>query len=155
MVLIKKELEKNGVSSIIPKEEDEGILNLSEEEFSDFKRKVSMQYLAKIRDASCLAILVVNNEKHGKSNYIGTNTIVEISMAFCWGRPIFLYNGLYETMKDELIAWGVRILNGNLSNLIAYYKNYRYIIDENSKYNNEVVCLYDLGNRYRGMSAGD
>lgn len=130
MLEISEYLKKNGIPTVIPKEEKE---TYSEEEFNVFKRKVSNQYLSKIRDSSTYAVLVLNQEKKGVSNYIGANTLVEISMAFCWGRPIYLFNDFYEPLIDELIAWNAICLNGNLDKLIHNYKLERYkLIDKNS-----------------------
>jgi len=130
MLEISNLLEGKGIPTVIPKEETMEREVLTEKEFSDFKRRVSNQYLAKIRDSSTYAILVLNQEKKGISNYIGANTLVEISMAFCWGREIYLLNDLYEPLKDELEAWNALALNGNIDILIENYKNERYILVE-------------------------
>ena len=133
MLEIASYLKTRGVSTVIPKEEITERETLSEEEFNAFKRKVSNQYLSKIRESSTYAILVLNQEKKGALNYIGANTLVEISMAFCWGRPIYLFNAFYEPLIDELIAWNAICLHGNLENLVKDYKQERYkLIDKNS-----------------------
>lgn len=115
-------LQNRGVSTIIPKEENMEKDHLSTVQFNTFKRKVSNQYLAKIRKGSTHSILVLNQKKRGLPNYIGANTLVEISMAFCWGRPIYLYNNFYEPLRDELMAWNAICLNGNLELLISSYR---------------------------------
>lgn len=130
MLQVAKYLNTRGIPTIVPKEENEERETLSEKEFSDFKRKVSNQYLAKIRDSSTYAILVLNEEKRGIKNYIGANTLVEISMAFCWKRPIYLYNDFYEPLIDELTAWNAICLKGNLIELIENYKNEKYLLIE-------------------------
>lgn len=131
MVDIAEYLKRFGVSVVIPKEESREKLLLSEEEFNIFKRKVSNQYLSKIRDSSTYAILVLNEEKKEVPNYIGANTLVEISMAFCWGRSIYLLNDYYEPLIDELVAWNAICLNGDLDKMIATYKKDRYkLIDK-------------------------
>lgn len=133
MLEISEYLKKRGVSVVIPKEENVEKETLSEKEFSDFKRKVSNQYLAKIRESSTYAILVLNQEKKGIPNYIGANTLVEISMAFCWGRPVYLLNDFYEPLMDELTAWNAICLNGSLEQLIQRYRRERYaLIDKKS-----------------------
>lgn len=99
-----------GIPTIIPKDETAEVNNLTSEEFNLFKRKVSNQYLSKIRESTTQSILVINEKKRGLENYIGANTMVEIAMAFCWGRTIYLLNDYYEPFKDELLAWGLGAL---------------------------------------------
>lgn len=138
MLEISEYLKKRGVSVVIPKEENVEKETLSEREFSNFKRKVSNQYLAKIRESSTYAILVLNQEKKGIPNYIGANTLVEISMAFCWGRPVYLFNSFYEPLMDELTAWNAICLNGCLEQLIKRYRRERYaLIDKSVVYNDD------------------
>ena len=135
---IKKSLEANGVPAIIPKEEDVSVQKLDADGFVAFKRKVSMQYLSKIRENTTFGVLIINNKKNGKENYIGTNTLVEISMAFCWGRPIFLYNDLYAPMRDELEAWNAICLQRDISKLIQVYRGSRYQMEDPFKSGNEI-----------------
>lgn len=130
MLRISEKLKKSGIPIVLPKEESEEKESLSKEEFSDFKKRVSSQYLSKIRENSTYGILVVNQEKKGLDNYIGANTLVEISMAFCWGRPIYLYNDFYEPIKEELLAWQVISIQGNLDRLIEEYKKARYVLND-------------------------
>lgn len=122
MVEIRDLLVKNNIHTIIPEEENEFIKNFSSKEFNDFKRKASNRYLSKIRGKGVYGVLVVNEEKKGKANYIGANTLVEIAMAFCWNRHIFLLNDVYKPLKDELIAWNATVLKGNLNEMITTYK---------------------------------
>lgn len=130
MIEISEYLKRRGIPVVIPREENEEREELTEEQFNNFKRKVSNQYLAKIRESSTYAILVLNEEKKGILNYIGANTLVEISMAFCWGRPIYLFNDLYEPLNDELIAWSAIGLKGNLDILIENYKKDKYFFTD-------------------------
>ena len=145
MLQISEHLKREGVATVIPKEESVEKGTLSEEEFSDFKRRVSNQYLAKIRDSSTYAILVLNEEKRGISNYIGANTLVEISMAFCWGRPIYLLNDLYDPLIDELRAWNAICLKGKLEKLIDNYKNERYRLEDKNDLSSEIKGQLELG----------
>ncbi|GAA6410847.1 hypothetical protein K040078D81_49640 [Blautia hominis] len=126
-------LKNSGISTVVPKEENFEKASMSEKEFNDFKRRVSNQYLAKIRESSTYAVLVLNQTKRGVPNYIGANTMVEISMAFCWGRPIYLYNGFYKPLIEELMAWNAICLNEKLDRLIQDYRQERYQLnDKNS-----------------------
>lgn len=51
-------------------------------------------------------------------NYIGPNTFAEIGVAFSDDRGVFLLQGMPETYSEELSAWGVKYLNGNLRPLL-------------------------------------
>jgi hypothetical protein len=65
------------------------------------------------------AILVINNEKHGKANYIGGNVLMEMSLAFYQKKPIFVLNGLphESTFEEELKGMMPVLLNGDLSKI--------------------------------------
>lgn len=111
----------NNIPTIIPQNEEQLIGKLSSEEFNALKRRVSIQYLHKIRDKGVFGILVVNAPKKGVSNYIGANTFAEIAMAFCWYRKIFILHDLFEDFVDELIAWQAQSLHGDLNRLVKIY----------------------------------
>lgn len=130
MLEVSEILKAKGIPTLIPKEETVEKANLSVDEFANFKRKVSNQYLSKIRENTTYAILALNQRKNEIDNYIGANTLVEISMAFCWGRPIFLYNDFYTPLVDELTAWGAICLQGDLDKLIQHYKEERYSLND-------------------------
>lgn len=115
MKQVKFELEQLGIRTIIPEDESHLPSNLSEESFNRFKRKVSRDYLTKIRESGTTAILVLNETKKGIDNYIGANTLAEIVMAFSWGRKIFIFNDFYTPLADELIAWECTPINRDLS----------------------------------------
>lgn len=120
MIICQHKLKELGIESIIPKEENDIVQMYNESQFIDFKKKVSNAYLKKIRDKSTTGVLIFNGQKHGKVNYIGANTLVELAMAFAWHRKIFLFNDIYEPLKDELLAWGCICLNGDLDKIQTY-----------------------------------
>lgn len=117
MLRCKNELKKLGIESIVPREENESINLYNEEQFIEFKRKVSRSYLKRIRDKETIGVLIYNAEKRGVQNYIGANTLVELAMAFTWNRKIFLLNDIYPPLRDELLAWDCICLNGDLGRL--------------------------------------
>jgi len=121
MKRIKKELAELGIYTVIPEDETYLPENITENEFNDFKRKVSQRYLKKIRHKGTLAILVLNEQKNGIENYIGGNTLVEIAMAFTWGRKIFVYNDFYQPYADELNAWKCVPIKKDLSVIRAFF----------------------------------
>ena len=117
MLECQKQLEKMGIEAIIPKEEDEIVKSYDEKQFIEFKKRVSRTYLKKIRDKDTAGVLIYNAEKRGIANYIGANTLVELAMAFSWNRKIYLFNDIYDSLKDELQAWDCICLKGKLEKL--------------------------------------
>lgn len=117
MLRCKYELQKMGIESIVPKEENDSVSLYNEAQYIEFKRKVSRAYLKRIRDKETIGVLIYNAEKRGVQNYIGANTLVELAMAFTWNRKIFLLNDMYPPLKDELLAWDCICLNGDLSKI--------------------------------------
>ena len=65
------------------------------------------------------AVLVMNFDKHGIKNYIGGNTLMEISFAHVLDQKIFLYNPIPEILyyKSEIKAVKPIIINGDLSRI--------------------------------------
>lgn len=118
-----KTLIANGIEAIIPKDEGDIPESISEEDFRAFKKKVSSAYLRKIREKETTAVLVFNEPKRGIDNYIGANTFVELAMAFSWNRKIYLLNDMYAPYIDELEAWDVICLKGDLNKLIASWNS--------------------------------
>ena len=121
MKSVQKELAEIGIYTVIPKDEASLPNNITEEEFSEFKRKVSQNYLDIIRRKGTFAILVLNEQKNDIENYIGANTFVEIGMAFTWRRKIFIYNDIYQPYSDELIAWKCVPIKKNLGIIRAFF----------------------------------
>ena len=130
MKAIKKQLERIGVSTIIP--EDESFLpkNMTEKQFDEFKRKVSREYMDKIRARGTRAILVLNETKRDVENYIGTNTLAEIAMAFSWNRRIFLLNDIYPPLQDELIAWDAVAIHQDLNIIKEFFYEKKLNVSE-------------------------
>jgi hypothetical protein len=61
------------------------------------------------------AILVLNFEKKGISNYIGGATFLEVYMAWELGKKIFFYNDLPNcSFTDELVGINPVVINGEL-----------------------------------------
>lgn len=71
------------------------------------------------------AILVLNYEKHGISNYIGGNVLMEMAVAFNLNKPIFILNSTptESSLLEEIIGLEPIILNGKLDALPGKYKN--------------------------------
>jgi hypothetical protein len=67
------------------------------------------------------AIVVMNNDKDGKQNYIGGNTLIEMGIAFYLKKPIFLVNPIPEYLPyvEEIRGVNPIILN-NLEEIKKY-----------------------------------
>ena len=98
------------------------------------KKKMSLSYFDKIVNDDCY-LLIVNEDNNGIKNYIGPNTLCEIAFGFYYNRKVFLLYDIYELYKDELEAWGVISLNGDLNKINSF------IIEED---NNTVISMFEL-----------
>jgi len=106
---IKKQLEKNNHQVIIP----------LPDEFYNKEKNIklkAMQDFNKDLEKSD-AILVANYEKHRQKNYIGFNSIMEIGMAFNRNKKIYILFDIPEHCKDELVAIGCKVLNGDINKI--------------------------------------
>ncbi len=65
------------------------------------------------------ACLVLNYQKHGKSNYIGGNVLMEMALAFYLGKPIYLLNEIPEesAFLEEIIGMQPILLHGKVEEL--------------------------------------
>lgn len=121
MDCITDELGTHGVEALRPVPDDAHGSRLSEQDVRRLKREASARHMNWIKAPSTKAILVVNVDKDGRADYIGPNSFAEIAVAFSEGREIFLFHGMPENYEDELKAWGVSCLNGDLSSLIEKF----------------------------------
>ncbi len=70
------------------------------------------------RIAAADAILVLNYEKKGIEGYVGSNTLMEIGVAFNLGKKIYLLYPLAEQgCKEEVEALCTEVLNGIVKKL--------------------------------------
>jgi len=105
-----------GFVPIVPIEDDWN--NICETEINAYKAKVSRRHFDRIADVATWGILVVNKRKNNVDNYIGANSFAEIALAFYFGKRIFLLHDMYEPYVDELSAWGVEALGGDVLEII-------------------------------------
>lgn len=63
------------------------------------------------------AVLVLNYDKKGTTNYIGGNTFLEMGVAFWLKKPIFLLNSIPESVGyvEEIEGMQPTIISGDLS----------------------------------------
>ena len=72
--------------------------------------------MSKERISTMDAVLTLNFEKNGKSNYIGGATFIELYEAFMGNKKIYLYNDIPEGMLyDEISGFSPILIHGDLS----------------------------------------
>ncbi len=101
-------LEKDGHKVIVPKKE-----SMPEPIPTKIKRKLMEEFIEDIKMSD--AILVMNYTKNRKENYIGTNSLMEIGIAFLLNKKIFLLNPPPKYAKHEIDAVEAIVLDDNLS----------------------------------------
>lgn len=81
------------------------------------KRKFIDNHFQRIQQSS--SILVLNYDKNNIKGYIGSNTLMEIGVAFAFGKMIYILNEPGEqACKEEVLALASIVLNGNLINIL-------------------------------------
>ena len=106
---IKQELEEKGHKVIIP------LPNEFYHGEPDIKRKTMEEFNQYI--LKCDAVIIANFEKDGKKNYIGTNSLMEIGIAFNRKKKIFVLNQIPDSCRIELEAIGAVELNRDLGKI--------------------------------------
>ena len=101
---LENELKKMGANVVVPRE---FIVDMP-------KKEASLLHFSEIEKEDVDAILIVNESKNGLENYIGANGFAELAFGFYKGRKVFLLNDIYTPFEEELIAWDVVPLKGNL-----------------------------------------
>jgi hypothetical protein len=91
--------------------------NHSREEFLRMKPIWTNNHFKKIQESD--AVLIWNEEKKGIHGYFGSNTLMELSVAFFLGKKIFLLHPINEDHPhfEELIGMKTIVLNGDLDSL--------------------------------------
>lgn len=97
---------------------DEPSAEATEDTIIQRKRDASKRHMDHIRHHDTSAVLVVNVDRPGVEDYVGPNAFAEIGVAFSDGLPVFLLKGIPAAYADELVAWGVRCLNGEIQPLL-------------------------------------
>lgn len=101
---VAEELKTMGFCVLLPKECMEGLP----------KEYASRKHFERIINEENTYVLIVNAEKNGIKNYIGPNSFAEIAFSFYFHKKIYLLHDIYEPYADELSAWGVHVLHGDL-----------------------------------------
>ena len=79
------------------------------------KRKLMDEHFRKIVEGD--AILVANFDKKGIKGYIGGNTLMEITIAYHYKKPIFVLNEIEKEslIREEIVGVTSVFLKGNLN----------------------------------------
>lgn len=119
MAAIAKELEVRGYEVDKPNVVEGHVYADNLDANAVLKRGFIDEHFAKINTSD--AILVVNEDKNGVANYVGGNTLIEISHAYAQGLDIFLLNPVPEVgYADEIRGMHPILLDGELDALDAY-----------------------------------
>lgn len=104
---IEKTLKEMGYSVVVPRE---FIVDMP-------KKEASLLHFSEIEKDDVTALLIVNETKNGQENYIGANGFAELAFGFYKNRTIFLLNDIYEPYEEELVAWEIIPLKGDLNKI--------------------------------------
>ena len=104
---LEKELKDMGFNVVVPRE---FIVDME-------KKDASLLHFSEIDKEDVDALLIVNESKNGQDNYIGANGFAELAFGFYKGKDIYLLNDIYEPYSEELVAWEVIPLRGDISKL--------------------------------------
>ncbi|HVX58880.1 MAG TPA: hypothetical protein VG964_04100 [Candidatus Saccharimonadales bacterium] len=64
------------------------------------------------------AVLIVNDDKPGKPNYIGPNTAMEWGVAYHLGKPVFIMNGVDKESNFYEEVYGLAtVIDGDLKRI--------------------------------------
>ncbi len=107
---LEKALKTMGYNVVVPRE---FIVDME-------KKEASLLHFSEIEKEDVDALLIVNENKNNQENYIGANGFAELAFGFYKGRKIFLINDIYEPFAEELVAWEVIPLKGDLSKLKGF-----------------------------------
>ena len=113
-------LKKKGFEVFVPEHlvtEEEYSAKYSREKLLEMKPIWTKSHFKKIEKSD--AILIMNHEKKGTRGYFGSNTLIELSVAFYLGKKIFLLNPIEVNHPhyDEIVGINPIILNGDLDKL--------------------------------------
>lgn len=106
---LEQELKSNGHEVVVPRE---FIVDIP-------KKEASILHFSEIEKDDVDALLIVNESKNGLENYIGANGFAELAFGFYKKKKVFLLNGVYEPYAEEIVAWEVIPLQGDLKKLYA------------------------------------
>ena len=98
--------------------EEEYSTKYGREELLKMKPFFTKRHFKKIEKSD--SVLIMNYEKRGIKGYFGSNTLIELAVAFYLDKRIFLLNPINENHPhfEELAGIESIVLNGDLNRLI-------------------------------------
>lgn len=104
---------------------DEGIgwQSMSEQEVVAQKKYYIDRHFSNIKKST--VILVCNYEKNDETGYIGINTLMEMTAAYIYGKPIYVMNKVpvdISTKSLEINALGIQVIDNDITKLIDALK---------------------------------
>lgn len=124
---IAEELVKLGYSVVVPRTarrmKQSGDYDISKvktwiERQEDFKLKhnLAMGHFKEVERGD--AVLIVNDDKPGRPNYIGPNATMEWGLAYYLGKPVFILNGVPKDSNYYEEVYGMStVIDGDLSKI--------------------------------------
>jgi nucleoside 2-deoxyribosyltransferase len=125
---IAAELEKKGYKTVVPataykmlKSDDYDIAKVKawihDPKLFKIKHKLAMAHFNEISRGD--AVLIVNDDKPGRPNYIGPNVTMEWGLAYYLGKPVFILNGVGRDSNfyEEVYGMSTVVLDGNLDKI--------------------------------------
>ncbi|EKD58282.1 MAG: Maf-like protein [uncultured bacterium] len=120
IIAIKGDLERVGHEVVAPENLEKHLaktFSSSESTEEKIKDDLIRRYFKKIKNSD--AVLIINEDKKGITNYIGGNTFLEMGFAYALDRKIFLLNPIPGvSYKDEIKAMQPIVLDGDLNKII-------------------------------------
>ena len=107
---LEKELKSNGYEVVVPRE---FLVDIP-------KKEASILHFSEIEKYDVDALLIVNESKNGLENYIGANGFAELAFGFYKWKKVFLLNDVYLPYEEEIIAWDIIPLKGNIDEISIY-----------------------------------
>ena len=128
VIQIAKKLEAMGYKAVVPataeRMEKRGDYDIAKvkKQFGDnyiskHKRILAMEHFRKIAKGD--AILIVNDDKPGKPNYIGPNGTMEWGLAYSLGKKVYILNGVPKDSNfyEEVYGMSTAVLDGDLGKI--------------------------------------
>jgi hypothetical protein len=81
-----------------------------------FLRARTRAYFSAIADPITVAVLAVNAADDSR---IGASTLAELAVGFEHAKQLFCLHDLYAPLRDELTAWEVKPLHGDITQLLT------------------------------------
>jgi nucleoside 2-deoxyribosyltransferase len=125
---IAAQLQKKGFKTVVPatayKMLESGDYDIAkvkawidDPELFHIKHNLAMAHFKEVEQGD--AVLIVNDDKPGRPNYIGPNGTMEWGVAYYLGKPVFILNGVPKDSNYYEEVYGMAtVLDGDLDKII-------------------------------------